>query len=157
LHVEGTAPLSLVERLAFLLEIRMLRGAGVQTLGDLASMTRESVFDAGATVLERGVPRSELHLVIDGEVLATREGPSAVRHYGAGDLVCGAAAFGTRAPFWDAKAVTPTRVLSFPIEAWFDLMEQHFDLVRSTFEALLLRRELLLEHLASGREELVLS
>ena len=155
--VEGTAPLSLVERLAFLVDLRMLRRAGVQTLGDLAGETRESAFAAGATVLERGVERSELLLVIDGEVMATRVGPDAVRYYGAGDLVCGAAAFGTRAPFWEAKAVTPTRVLSFPLEVWFDLMEGHFDLLRSTFEALLLRREFLLEHLASGPEELVLS
>jgi CRP-like cAMP-binding protein len=155
--VKKTPQLSLVERLAFLVEIRMLRRAGVQTLGDLAGMSRESAFEAGATVLERAVERSELLLVIDGEVMATRAGPDVVRHYGAGDLVCGAAAFGTRAPFWEAKAVTPTRVLSFPIEVWFDLMEEHFDLVRSTFEALMVRREVLLEHLASGQQELVLS
>jgi hypothetical protein len=95
-------------------------------------------------------------LVIDGEVIATRENPDVVRHYGPGDLVCGAAAFGTRAPFWEAKAAVPTRVLSFAIEFWFDLMEEHFDLVRSTFEALMLRRNYLLEHLASGEQELVL-
>jgi CRP-like cAMP-binding protein len=156
-HVEGAAPLSLVERLALLVEIRMLRRAGVQTLGDLAGMSRESVFEAGATVLERGVERSELLLVIDGDVIATRENPDVVRHYGPGDLVCGAAAFGTRAPFWEAKAAAPTRVLSFPVDVWFDLMADHFDLVRSTFEALMVRRELLLEHLAAGQEELVLT
>ena len=156
-HVSGATPLSLVERLAFLVDIPMLRGAGVQTLGDLAGMSRESTFEAGATVLARGVDRSELFVVVGGEVLATRQGPGAVRHYGPGDLVCGAAAFGTRAPFWEARAVTPTRMLSFPIEVWFDLMEQHFDLVRSIFEALMVRREQLLEHLASGQQEMVLS
>jgi len=156
-HVEGIAQLSLVERLALLVETPMLSGAGVQTLADLAGVTRESAFDAGATVLERGLNRSELLLVIDGDVIATRESPDVVRHYGPGDLVCGAAAFGTRAPFWEAKAITPTRVLSFPIEVWFDLMADHFDLVRSTFESLMVRREFLLEHLASSQEELVLS
>ena len=156
-HVEGRAPLSLVERLAFLVEIRTLRVAGVQTLADLAGITRESAFDAGATVLERGVDRSELLLVVDGEVIATRENPDVVRYYGPGDLVCGPAAFCGRVPLWEAKGLRPTRVLSFPIEAWFDLMAEHFDLVRSTFESLMDRRELLLEHMASGQEELVLS
>jgi hypothetical protein len=58
---------------------------------------------------------------------------------------------------WQAQATAPTRAISFPIEALFDLMEEHFDLVRSTLAALGARRELLLEYLATQSRDLVLT
>jgi hypothetical protein len=39
---------------------------------------------------------------------------------------------------------------------WVDFTE-HFELVRSMFEALIARRELLLDHLTSDQQELVLT
>jgi CRP-like cAMP-binding protein len=153
----GEAPLSMIERLALLSEVRMLGGAGVQSIVDLAAVARESRFEAGEVLLPRGVERHDLLLVVSGEVAAGREDPHAERVYGPGDVVCGAASFGTLAPFWEARAATPVRVIAFPIEVWFDLMEEHFDLVRSTLGALGARRELLLDRMAAGREELVLT
>src|SRR5258708_7004500 len=49
-----TSSLDLVERLAFLSDVGMLRGAGVQTLADLAMIAREAVFASGEVVLTRG-------------------------------------------------------------------------------------------------------
>jgi hypothetical protein len=79
------------------------------------------------------------------------------RHYGPGDLVCGAAILGEVAGAWQAQAVTAIRGISFPIEMLFDLMEEHFDLVRSTLFALGARRELLLEHMASKSSDLIVT
>ncbi|HEX3344445.1 MAG TPA: cyclic nucleotide-binding domain-containing protein [Polyangiaceae bacterium] len=149
--------LSLVERLALLLDVRMLRSAGVQALADLAAASRQVSFAAGEAILPRGVGGEELLRVVDGEVLADREGPAMVRRYGPGDLVCGAAILGRVAEPWQALATAPTRVIAFPVEAFFDLMEEHFDLVRSTLSALGARRALLLEHLAADAGELVLT
>jgi CRP-like cAMP-binding protein len=149
--------LSLVERLALLLDIRMLRSAGVQALADLAAVSQQTSFSAGDAIVERGHGHEQLARIVDGEVLAEREGPAMVRHYGPGDMVCGAAILGGVADGWQARATTPTRVLSFPVEALFDLMEEHFDLVRSTLAALGGRRELLLEHLAAAPGHLILT
>jgi hypothetical protein len=64
-------------------------------------------------------------------------------------VVCGAAAFGQPALAWKASASRATRALAFRIEDWFDLMEEHFDMVRSTPGALELKRNQLLDQLAS--------
>jgi CRP-like cAMP-binding protein len=149
-------PLGLVERLALLADVRMLGVAGVQSIVDLAAASRETHFEAGATLLERGAERHEILLVVSGEVAADRLDPSVERRYGPGDIVCGVASFGAPAPLWQARAVTATRVISFPVEVWFDLMEEHFDLVKSALAAVGRRREVLLEQMAQGREELEL-
>jgi len=156
-HDVPRGPLGLVERLALLLDVRLLRKAGVQALADLAAESREVTIGAGDVILARGAERDDLIRIVDGEVLADREGPHVERHYGPGDLVCGAAVLGGVAAPWQARAITPTRGISFPIEALFDLMEEHFDVVRSTFTALGARRLLLLEHLATQSGDLVLT
>jgi CRP-like cAMP-binding protein len=150
-------PLPLVERLALMVDVRMLGGAGVQSLVDLAASTEESSYEAGATVLHRGGARTDIFLVVEGEVLAVRQDPEVVRHYGPGDVLLGVASFGPTAPAWEARAVSRTRVLSFSVEFWFDLMGEHFDLVRSTLAALSIRRDTLIEHLAARDGGLVLT
>jgi CRP-like cAMP-binding protein len=149
--------LSLVERLAVLLSVRLLRGTGVQSLADLAAVSRQVGFGAGELIMERGVESEDLILVVDGDVRAEREGPAVGRHYGPGDLVCGAAIMGRVADAWQARAMTAVRGVSFPIDALFDLMEEHFDLVRSTLAAVGARRDLLLEHMASESSDFVLT
>jgi CRP-like cAMP-binding protein len=154
---EPFATLGLVERLALLMDVRMLRQAGVQVIADLAAISRPVSFAAGDRVLERGAERERFVQISDGEVLAERQGPAVERHYGAGDLVCGAAVLGQMSEDWEARAVSAVRGIAFPIGAVFDLMEEHFDLVRSAFAAIGARRELVLEHLAAQSEDLVLT
>jgi CRP-like cAMP-binding protein len=141
--------LSLVERLALLVDVPMLRIGGVQALAELAAVSEQVSFAAGEVIIERGVEQEHLIRIVDGEVLAECEGPGVVRRQGPGDLVCGTAIVGHVAHGWQARAMTPIRGISFPIEGLFDLMEEHFDLVRSTLAALGARRELLLEHMAT--------
>jgi CRP-like cAMP-binding protein len=150
-------PLSLVDRLAALVDVRMLRGAGVQALVDLAATSEEVFFDRDQVVFPRGVEREHMILLVDGEVLSSRVDPALDRRYGPGDIVGGVNGFGAPALAWEARATVPGRGIAFPIEGWFDLMEEHFDLVRSTFSALMARRELLLEHLAETSGGLVLT
>jgi CRP-like cAMP-binding protein len=149
--------MTLVERLALLLDVRMLRFAGVQALADLAAVSAEVFFATGEVVVERGVDHERVIRIVEGEALAQREGPSVVRHQGPGDLVCGIAILGRVAGAWEARAVAPTRGISFPIETVFDLMEEHFDLVRSILSALGARREQLLERMATESPNLVVT
>ena len=111
--------------------------------------SREVTLTPGESLLRKDVEPEHLFLVIDGEIETTRHSPEVVRRHRSGEVVAGAAALGHRALGWEAHAVTPARVLAIPIEAWFDMMEEHFDLVRSTLGALGTRRELLLDHLAN--------
>jgi CRP-like cAMP-binding protein len=150
-------PLSLVEKLAALVDLRMLRGAGVQALVDLAATSEEVSFDADQIIFPRGVERERMMLLVDGEARTDRLDPAMERRYGPGDLLGGVYSFGTMAPPWEARATAPGRGVAFRIESWFDLMEEHFDLVRSTFSALSARREMLLEHLAEASGGLVLT
>jgi CRP-like cAMP-binding protein len=149
--------LSMVERLALLLDVRMLRGAGVQTLADLAAVSEQVSFATGDHVLDRGGERQHLICILDGEVAAERTVPDVARRYGPGDLVCGAAIVGGVAAPWQAVASAPVRAIAIPLEGLFDLMEEHFDLVRSVLSALGARRELLLDHLAAPTGDVVLT
>src|SRR4051812_700418 len=61
---------SVIERLAFLAEVEMLRGAGVQPLAELAVASVERDFAEGELVLERGSVHQQLFIVAEGEILA---------------------------------------------------------------------------------------
>jgi CRP-like cAMP-binding protein len=139
--------LDLVERLAVLTGAPLLRGAGVQILGDLAGQSEVESFAPGDTLIERGRPPARVLLLLDGEVVATREAPAVSWRGGPGQVVCGTAAFGDSIAAWEARARSPGRALTFRVEDWMDLMEEHFEMVRATLGTLSLEREELLERL----------
>jgi CRP-like cAMP-binding protein len=138
------------------MDVPMLRGAGVQALADLAAASQAVSFAQGDFLERPGAEREHLIYVVDGEVRAERADPPVVRHYGPGDLVGGAASLGGVLA-WEARAVTATQALAIPIEGLFDLMEEHFDLVRSAITAFGAERELLLDRLAATSGSVVLS
>jgi len=152
LHQDPTV----IERLAFLAEIETLRGAGVQPLAELAVVSQERDFAPGELLFERGFAHQELFIVVEGEVVAKCGDIDALWHYGPRDIVCGAACF-AGALEWQAKATRKTRTISFRLEAWFELMDEHFDLVRAAISALALRREALLDHLAEQTQGITLT
>jgi CRP-like cAMP-binding protein len=149
--------LNRVERLSVLIDVPILSRAGVQTLVDLAAIADEVAFEPGHKVLERGGPRDRAFLVLEGIVEASRAAPDVVRRFGAGTLVCGAAAFGAPSLAWQATAKTATRALSFQAEGWFDLMEEHFDIARAVLVGRALERERLLDELATRDPQIVFS
>ena len=138
-------PLDVIERLAALMDVPLLRGAGVQPLSDLAESSEEIVLEKGEKLFARGGPSERFFVVVEGRVEALRENPSAKWTGGAGEIVCGAAALTGLPMAWEARASAPTRALAFRLEDWFDLLEEHFDVVRSTLAAFTLQRERLIE------------
>jgi hypothetical protein len=62
--------------------------------------------------------------------------------------VCGTAAFGDPLLAWEAVARSAGRALTFRTADWLDVMEENFDMVRTTLGALSLDREELLERLS---------
>ena len=141
------ARLDIVERLAILMLTPPLRGAGVQPLSDLATVSEELTFGAGERLLERGVPRDCVFVLIDGEVEASRENPRVSWRGGPGQIVCGTVSFGEKSSEWEARAVTPVRALAFRIDDWLDVMEENFEMARATLAALATEHERLVGEL----------
>jgi CRP-like cAMP-binding protein len=144
---------NVLNRLALLLEIPLLRHAGVQTLSDLAAASEEASFAPGAALFERGRPPGRVFLIVSGAVRALREGPDVTWYGGPGDIVCGTAAFGDPITAWAAHADAATHVLTFRLDDWLDLLEEHFEVVRATLGELSLDRERLLEDAAAIARE----
>ncbi len=150
--VEG--PLAFVERLAVLAEVPLVRGAGIQVLVELADLVEEVTFEPGETIFERGDQRGEAFLVLQGEAECSRLDPALRVVFGPGTFVGGVASLGQPVLAWEARATTRVRALSMRLEDWFDLMEEHFDLVRSALSELARRREAMLDDLSTGKDHL---
>jgi CRP-like cAMP-binding protein len=146
-------PLAFVERVAILMETRLLRGAGIQVLVELAESATELSFQPGDAIFQRGAPRGEVLLVLQGEVVGERSDPAIEVLFGPGSFVGGVAGLGEAIAAWQARALTRVHVLSIRIEDWVDLMEEHFDLVRSALSAMALWREGILDDLAEKNGE----
>jgi len=147
-------PLAFVERLAILADVPLVRGGGIQVLVELADSVEEVSFDPGDPIFERGQMRGQGFFVLDGEVEGDRLDPEIKVLFGPGSLVGGVASLGEPILAWQARAVTRVRALTMRLEDWFDLMEEHFDLIRSALSELTLIREALLEDLAAADGEI---
>ena len=146
--------LSLVERLAVLMDAPRMRGAGVQTLADLAAIADEVMFAPGQLVLERGALRDRVFYVLEGDVLGTRRNPDLERHFGPGTAVTGAAA--VVEPAWEARALTRVRALTVRVEDWFDLAEEHFDIVQASLASLASDRLHIMERMADEHGDILM-
>ena len=148
--------LNLIERLAVLYEFVHLRGSGVQTLAELAAVAEEVAFDPGDRILEAGVRKDRTFIVLSGDVEASRAGPAMTGAFGAGTVLLGAASFGDGSTPWEARAITATRALAVHHDDWFNLLEEHFDMLRSALGAMALQRDRMLEQMAAQTGALVL-
>jgi CRP-like cAMP-binding protein len=140
--------LNLIERLAVLYELVFLRGSGIQTLAELAAVAEEVTFEAGARVAEGGVRKDRTFVVLSGEIEVSRTDLALTRAFGPGTVVLGPASFGEGSIPWALQATAATRTLTLRHDDWFDLLEEHFDMLRSTLGAIAIHRDRMLEQLA---------
>ncbi len=148
-------PLQFMDRLATISDLPLFRHAGVQVLADVAGLMDEVTFAPGEPLFSFSKGVDKTFLLIEGDVIAHRVDPELSVAYGPGTGVCGLAALGGALDEWEARATTKARALTLSMEDWFDLMEEHFDLVRSAFTALVELRDSILEQLASQGVELI--
>jgi hypothetical protein len=153
----GQGAMSFVDRLAAFSELPVLRAAGVQVLADVVGLVEERTFAKGEVLWTRGESPQRSFLVIEGEVIGERADPPLQVRFGPGTAVAGTGALGAPAIEWTARASAATRTLSLHWEDWSDLMEEHFDLVRSALTGLAVFREEILEEIASEIPDLVLT
>ncbi|HTA89119.1 MAG TPA: cyclic nucleotide-binding domain-containing protein [Polyangiaceae bacterium] len=152
-----TGELSRLASLASLKRVSLFRTAGVQSLADLAEVTREVVFEPGRVVLARGQPWPELLVLLDGEVRVEREAPRAERTFGPLQVICAPTVLAGAPSSWEAIAVRRSRALVIPRAVWFDLLEDHFDLFRALIADLAARREVILDELGAKTGNLELT
>jgi CRP-like cAMP-binding protein len=139
----ATGALGFVERIFLLRGIPIFAGAEVQALTTLAEQASDVSFTANEALLERGQRSEALFLVVSGEVTARRAESAHAERFGPGTLVFGSAAVSAKDFGYEAHAALPTRTLRIVREDYFDVMEEHFALARSSLKALALERELL--------------
>jgi len=134
--------LNLVERILALREAPLLATAGVQPLSVLAELTEEVHTKAGELLFERGDGSGTIYVVVHGAIEVTREDPVLTARFGPGSVVCGAAVLG-EAGAYEARALVPSVTLCFREEDYFDVMEEHFGVIRAAQRALIAEREAL--------------
>jgi CRP-like cAMP-binding protein len=139
-------PMNLVERIVRLRTSDLFRDAHVQSVALVAEQAEELRFAAGDVVFEGDESRRHVYVVAAGEVEATAAGSTPLRaRFGPGTLVCAAATFAEQLSQYKARATVSTIVLRLRIEDIYDVMEEHFDLVRAAFIFLSSERERLLD------------
>jgi CRP-like cAMP-binding protein len=157
-HEEGRAqlsdrsstdgPLGLIERVMLLRGVPLLSNGEVQALLDLAAHAVEIDVSEGAVVIARGAPNDAMFLTVSGAVTTS---PSALHPgvtFGPGSLVLGSCAATSKDLGCEARATVPSRLLRVVREDYFDAMEEHFELARSSMKALAGERELLVNEAA---------
>jgi CRP-like cAMP-binding protein len=135
--------LGFVERIFLLRGVRLLAEGEVQALTNLAEQAADVTWAAGDALAVRGEPIESMFVVVSGEVTATRAESARAERFGPGMLVFGSAAASARDLGYEAQAAVATRTLQIAREDYYDVMEEHFALARSTLKALAAERELL--------------
>lgn len=150
----GTAPASLVGRLALLEQVPFLAGATLQAIVDIAAGTTIEELAPGARPALLGQRDPRVFVVAAGRIEVAR-GPE-TRSFGPGEVVGGMAWHRASEGRLDARAIEPSSVLAFAVDDWLDRMEEHPSLATAGVGALSAERERLQEELAARLGELVL-
>ncbi|MBI2895590.1 MAG: cyclic nucleotide-binding domain-containing protein [Deltaproteobacteria bacterium] len=147
---EGKGPVDLVGRIILLHDLPAFRAASVQSLVGLSKVLRERRLEAAGGLFLRGEPPGAIFVVVRGLVEISRDSPELRAGFGPGALVAGYVSVGQSERQFDARAVVPTTVLELREDDYLDLLEDHFELVRSVLADMARERERLMD-LAPGR------
>ena len=123
--------LDIIERLLVLRTATFSSRAPVQALASLAHVAEQRVYGPGQRLFERGQPAEALYVLLSGRVLVTHTEPEVTAIFVPIRLVGGLAALGYDEHFYSATAITASTALALPKEEFFDVMEDHFGLVRA--------------------------
>ncbi len=143
-HLQPGQTLGAMSRLLALRATPMFSRAPIQSLARLAQLAKPRQVPAHESVFEAGQPSRELQVLVDGRVRMHRKdvGVDAVLH--PTRVLGGLTAFAHDVRFYNANTEENSLVLVIAKEDLYDVMEDHFGLVRS-----------LLSEMASQRAALV--
>jgi CRP-like cAMP-binding protein len=143
----GPEPLPLVERVLLLHDTAAFKRAGIQALVSLSPVADEFRIRSGDTLFRAGEITGVFFVVARGSIELEHENTKRRRRFGPGSIVGGSAAFGDVERLYTARALCDSVLLRLREEAFFDVMEDHFDLARSVLGYIAQEREQVIEAL----------
>ncbi|MEZ4222893.1 MAG: cyclic nucleotide-binding domain-containing protein [Polyangiaceae bacterium] len=156
--VEPGDAVGLVERIVMLGDAPCFERAGIQALASLAQIARLIPASPGQLLLEAGAAPTGLYLVGAGVVVAERHEPELSARFGPGSLAMGLSFLGEAAADVTLRSECDSLVLSIREDDFFDVAEDHFDLMRAVFSYMAgeragLMREIALREQAVHQED----
>jgi CRP-like cAMP-binding protein len=148
----GAEPLPLVERVLLLHDSAAFKRAGIQALVSLSPVADEFRIQAGDTLFRAGEVTGVFFVVARGAIELEHENTKRRRRFGPGAIVGGSAAFGDVERLYTARALGDSVLLRLREEAFFDVMEDHFDLARSVLGYIAQEREQVMEALEKKKQ-----
>jgi CRP-like cAMP-binding protein len=143
----GPEPLPLVERVLLLHDTLAFKRGGIQALVSLAPVADEFRIRAGDTLFRAGEVTGVFFVVARGTIELEHESSKRRFRFGPGAIVGGSAAFGDAERLYTARALCDSVLLRLREEAFFDVMEDHFDLARSVLGYIAQERERVVDEL----------
>jgi CRP-like cAMP-binding protein len=119
------------ERLITLRLCPFFERAGTQSLIRLARAAHPTIHRAGAALAVQGTPADSFFIVVCGAVTASRDEPELSAVFSAPQVAGAFAGFGQERWEVSLTATTTTCCLEIRYDDLYDVMEDHFDLVRA--------------------------
>ncbi len=124
--------MNLVEKILALRKADPFRRSALQATTTLANLAEEVRLDLGDALFRKGQLQRYLYVVASGTV-RTIHGATGIRQTtNAGFVINPAATFANALDDYEIVATRPSVVLKLSIDDVFDVMEEHFEFVRST-------------------------
>ena len=134
-----------IDRLLVLRSTRMLAQAPVQAVASLAQLATQQSFRRGEHLFHVDEPIKELHVLVSGRVRLSRPQAHVDGLIAPTRVLGGLIAFGCNRRFYEATAESDGVLLVLRKEDLFDVMEDHFGLVRSLFARIAENHEQLMQ------------
>ncbi len=118
-----------IEKASLLQRTDLFSGLRSRDQAVVAALADEREYPEGYVLYQEGDPSSELYIVVDGRIEA-RQDTRVLFTAQAGDTVGDLALLDGLPRDYSAVAVEHARVLALPREAFFNLMQERFQIVR---------------------------
>ena len=129
------------ERLLVLHLTDLFARAGIQSLTRLSALATEVLLEPDEVLVRQGQPQSYFYVVAKGKVVMERDEPEIWVRFGLNRLVGGYAGIGQETWPVTVRAIEDCCLLRIGYEDLFDVMEDHYDVIRSVMGFLTLERE----------------
>ena len=127
--------LTTIEKVLLLQGVDILVDTETENLAKIAAIAREVRFEEGATIFEEGEPSNAFYIVLEGTV-SVRKGSKEIGLVKDKETVGGTDLFEQTPRTLTLVALTGTTFLKIEREGLFDLLADHFDIVRGILKRL---------------------
>ena len=127
--------LTTIEKVLLLQGVDILVDTETENLAKIAAIAREVRFEEGATIFKEGEPSDALYIVVEGTV-SVRKGSQEIGLVKDKETVGSTNLFEQTPRTLTLVALTRTTTLKIEREDLFDLLADHFDIVRGILKRL---------------------